>query len=116
MKSNSEGFFYSSQLYVCIPVCILVYMYVVACVCVVMKTRVQLWASFSVSLHPPPPPPTTGSLISAVDDSFRRTRGQQASGITACPCLTNSRVVGNAATLSFSTCVLVLPTQVIMLA
>lgn len=69
-----------------------------------------------LSLSPLPPLPPAGSLISAVDDSFRRTRGQQASGITACPCFTNSRVVGNAATLSFSTCVLVLPTQVIMLA
>lgn len=59
---------------------------------------------------------TVGSLTSPVDDSFRRMGGQQASGITSCPCLTNTRVVGNAATLSFSTCALVIPTQVIMLA
>lgn len=58
-----------------------------------------------LSLSPLPLPPTVGSLISAVEMG-----GQQASGIT------NTRVVGNAATLSFSTCVLVLPTQVIMLA
>lgn len=58
-----------------------------------------------LSLSPLALPPTVGSLISAVEMG-----GQQASGIT------NTRVVGNAATLSFSTCVLVLPTQVIMLA
>lgn len=105
MKSNSGGSF-------TLPNSVCVYLFVYLCTC--MKTRVQLWTSQSLSTFFFFP--TVESLTSPVDDSFRRMGGQHASGITSCPCLTNTRVVGNAATLSFSPCALVIPTQVIMLA